>query len=115
MFMSTILRINLKSPGSDQLDKLILACYNILQLITFYTIKGGAETRAWTVKEGTKAPEAGGIVHSDFHDKFIRAEVINWEKLAEAGGWKAAREKGLIQTVGRDYEIKDGDVIEFKI
>ena len=97
------------------MDKLILACYNILQLITFYTIKGGAETRAWTIKKGTKAPEAGGIVHSDFREKFIRAEVINWKKLVEAGKWKTAKEKGLIQTVGRDYLIQDGDVIEFKI
>ena len=99
----------------SKLDQLILACYNILDLITFYTIKGGEETRAWTLKKGLKSPEAGGVVHTDFQEKFIKAEVINWQKLAAAGSWKDAREKGLIQLVGKDYIVQDGDVIEFKI
>ncbi len=99
----------------SQLDRLILACYNILDLITFYTIVGLKETRAWTLKRGLTVPEAGGVVHTDFKEKFIRAEVINWQKLVEAGGWKEAREKGCLQTAGRDYIVKDGDVIEFKI
>ena len=99
----------------SQLDRLILSCYNILDLITFYTITGGKETRAWTLKNGLTAPDAGGVVHTDFKEKFIRAEVINWQKLVTAGSWKEARERGWIQTVGRDYIIKDGDVIEFKI
>lgn len=103
--------LNLKS----QLDRLILSCYNILDLITFYTITGGKETRAWTLKNGLTAPDAGGVVHTDFKEKFIRAEVANWQKLVEAGGWKETRERGWIQTVGRDYIVKDGDVIEFKI
>jgi small GTP-binding protein len=103
--------LNIKS----QLDQLVLACYNILDLITFYTITGFKEARAWTLKRGLTAPEAGGVVHTDFKEKFIRAEVINWQKLAEAGGWKEAREQGWVQTVGRDYVVKDGDVIEFKI
>lgn len=98
-----------------QLDKLILVCYNVLELITFYTITGGKETRAWTLKRGGRAPEAGGKVHSDFEDKFIKAEVINWQKLAETGSWQKARERGLIQTAGKDYLVQDGDVIEFKI
>ncbi|RLC34896.1 MAG: redox-regulated ATPase YchF [Candidatus Nealsonbacteria bacterium] len=99
----------------SQLDKLILACYNILDLITFYTITGGKETRAWTLKKGSKAPQAGGKVHSDFEEKFIRAEVIPWKSLIEAGSWPKAREKGWIKTVGKDYVMQDGDVIEFKI
>jgi len=100
---------------SSQLDQLILGCYNILDLITFYTIKGGEETRAWTLKQGLKAPTAGGVVHTDFEEKFIRAEVINWEKLVEAKSWAKARELGWIRIVGKDYVMEDGDVIEFKI
>ena len=99
----------------SKVDQLIIACYNILDLITFYTVAGGKETRAWTLKKGLKAPIAGGIVHSDFEEKFIRAEVISWQKLIEAESWLKAREKGLIQIVGKDYLVKDGDVIEFKI
>jgi len=99
----------------SQLDKLILACYNVLELITFYTTTGGKEVRAWTLKEGSKAPEAGGRVHSDFEDKFIKAEVINWQKLIRAGSWQKARELGWLQTTGKDYVVQDGDVIEFKI
>lgn len=100
---------------TSHLDQLILNCYNILDLITFYTIKGGKETRAWTLKRGRLVPVAGGIVHTDFQEKFIKAEVINWQKLVEAGSWKEAREKGLIQLTGKDYAVQDGDVIEFKI
>jgi GTP-binding protein YchF len=99
----------------SKLDQLILACYNILDLITFYTITGGKETRAWTLKKGSAAPAAGGVVHSDFEEKFIRAEVINWQKLMEANSWKEARESGLLKTVGKEYIVQDGDVIEFKI
>jgi len=97
------------------LDQLILACYNILDLITFYTIAGGKETRAWTLKRGGKAPEGGGVVHSDFKEKFIRAEVINWQQLVQAQSWKQAQEKGQLKLVGKDYVVQDGDVIEFKI
>ncbi len=113
--MSTILKINLKNPSSQDLDKLILECYNILDLITFYTIKGGKETRAWTVKRGSKIPEAGSVVHSDFQEKFIKAEVVNWQKLVESSSWLKAREQGLTKTAGKDYVVQDGDVIEFKI
>ncbi len=98
----------------SQLDQLILNCYNILSLITFYTITGGKETRAWTLTKGVKAPAAGNRVHSDFTE-FIKAEVIPWQKLIEAGSWVKAREKGWLQTVGKDYVVLDGDVIEFKI
>jgi len=99
----------------SKLDQLILACYNILDLITFYTVAGGKETRAWTIARGSKCPVAGGKVHSDFEEKFIRAEVIPWQQLIEAGSWTNAREKGWIKTVGRDYIVQDGDIIEFKI
>jgi len=99
----------------SQLDQLIISCYNILDLITFFTVAGGKETRAWTLKRGLKAPDAGGVVHTDFKEKFIRAEVINWQKLVEAGSWLRAREKGLVRTVGKDYLVENGDVIEFKV
>lgn len=99
----------------SQLEKLILSCYNILDLITFFTVAGGKETRAWTLKKGLKAPEAGRVVHSDFQEKFIKAEVIDWQKLVRAKSWKEAREKGWLKIVGKDYVIEDGDVIEFKI
>lgn len=105
---------SLKEVGRG-IDQLILACYDILDLITFYTVAGGKEVRAWTIKKGTLAPEAGKKVHSDFQEKFIRAEVIEWQKLVEASSWNLARQKGWIKTVGKDYIVQDGDVIEFKI
>jgi len=108
---SEVKELGLKS----QVDQLIKDCYNILNLITFFTVAGGKETRAWTIKKGVKTPEAGGVVHSDFEKKFIRAEVIPWQKLVEAGSWSKAREKGWLKIVGKDYPVEDGDVIEFKI
>lgn len=99
----------------SQLDSLIIACYNILDLITFYTIAGGKESRAWTLKQGGKCPEAGGVVHSDFENKFIKAEVIPFQKLVEMGSWTKAKEKGAVRTEGKEYVVQDGDVIEFKI
>lgn len=99
----------------SRVEDLIKSCYKSLNLITFYTIAGGKEVRAWTAKEGTLAPEAGGIVHSDFERKFIRAEVMDWKNLVEIGSWQKAKEMGLVKIVGRDYKIKDGEVIEFKI
>lgn len=99
----------------SKLDKVILSCYNALNLITFFTIAGGEETRAWTVLKDSNCPEAGGVVHTDFEEKFIRAELIPWEKLVEAGSWKRARELGWLKVAGRDYQVQDGNVIEFKI
>jgi small GTP-binding protein len=99
----------------SKLDQLILSCYNILNLITFYTITGGKEVRAWTLKRGEKAPTAGGMVHFDFREKFIKAEIINWQKLIDSRSWQKARELGLIKTAGKNYVVQDGDVIEFKI
>jgi len=103
--------LNLES----QLDKLILACYDILSLITFFTVTGGKEVKAWTIVKNSKIPKAGGIVHSDFENKFIRAELINSIELISIGSWQKAREKGLIKIVGKDHIISNGDVVEFKI
>jgi len=100
---------------SSDLPHLIKAAYATLNLITFYTIKGGKELRAWPIKNGFPAPKAAGIVHTDFEEKFIRAEIVNWQNLLEAGSWQNAKEKGLIKTEGKEYVVKDGDVIEFRI
>lgn len=96
------------------LDALISNSYETLELITFFTT-GEDETRAWTVRQGSTAPVAGGRIHSDFEEKFIRAEVIPWQTLIEIGSWHKARESGMLRTVGRDYIVQDGDVIEIKI
>lgn len=99
----------------SRMDVLIKTCYKILDLITFYTIKGGEEVRAWTAKQETLAPKTGGIVHTDFEQKFIKAEVINYLDLVEIGSWQNAKAKGLIRTEGKNYAVKDGDILEFKI
>ncbi len=96
----------------DGIDALIRAGYDLLNLISFFTT-GEDETRAWTIKKGSRAPQAGAAIHSDFETKFIRAEVIDWQKLLESGSRAAAREKGLIRTEGKEYVVQDGDVIEF--
>ena len=96
------------------MDTLIVEAYALLDLISFFTT-GEDETRAWTSRRGSTAPEAGKALHTDFRDKFIRAEVIHYALLMEAGSYLAAREKGLVRTEGREYVVQDGDVIEFKI
>lgn len=98
----------------SNLGQLVVKAYEILGLITFFTIRSN-ETRAWTVKKNSTAPEAGAAIHTDFREKFIRAEVINWNKLLEAGSWSKARELGWLRTEGKEYIVADGDVIEFKI
>ncbi len=98
--------------ADDGLDALIKAGYSLLDLISFFTT-GEDETRAWTIKRGSTAPEAGAAIHTDFRDKFIRAEVIGWEKLLEAGAWSKARERGMLRTEGKEYVVADGDVMEF--
>ncbi len=100
----------LKEPG---LNKVIRTGYSLLDLITFFTA-GERETRAWTVKRGTKAPQAAGKIHSDMERGFIAAEVISYEDLVKAGSWNRAKEQGLIRLEGKDYEIKDGDVVYFR-
>jgi ribosome-binding ATPase len=102
------------SPDYHGVDDLILKAYETLNLLTFLTT-GEDETRAWTVTKGSTAPQAGGKIHTDFEQKFIRAEVIPWQELLETGSYAKARELGKIKTVGRDYVMKDSDVIEIKI
>ncbi len=95
------------------LDKLIKASYSLLGLLSFLTA-GEDETRAWTIKKGTKAPQAAGKIHTDFERGFIKAEVVNYKDLLECGSLSAAREKGLVGMEGKDYVVKDGDVILFR-
>lgn len=94
------------------LAELIRAAYETLGLITFFTT-GPKESRAWTIPSGATAPEAGAVIHNDFKDKFIRAEVINWQELLDDGSWSAARDKGDIRTEGKTYLFQDGDVAVF--
>ncbi len=95
------------------LDKLISASYRLLGLISYLTA-GKQETRAWTITKGTKAPQAAGKIHSDFERGFIRAEVVNYQDLLDCGSYSAAKEKGLVGLEGKDYIVKDGDVILFR-
>ncbi|PIP57448.1 redox-regulated ATPase YchF [Candidatus Woesebacteria bacterium CG22_combo_CG10-13_8_21_14_all_39_10] len=117
----------LRELGISQsgLEKLIKKAYDLLQLITFYTIKGGKEVHAWSLKDGKTAFDAAAEVHTDFAKNFIKAEVINVDELLSVGRlaprslgggvWKEAKEKGVVRLEGRDYIIKNGDVVEFKI
>lgn len=95
------------------LDKLIKASFKLLGLITFLTA-GVQEVRAWTIRNGTKAPEAGGKIHSDIERGFIRAEIVSYDDLMAAGSMAAAREKGQVRLEGKDYVMKDGDVTYFR-
>lgn len=105
----------LKELGIEQsgLDNLVSACYDLLGLISFLTA-GSDEVRAWTIKKGTKAPQAAGKIHTDFERGFIRAEVISFEELVECGSTAAAKEKGIMRSEGKDYVMQDGDVVLFR-
>ena len=96
------------------LDDLIKASYELLGLETYFTT-GEDETRAWTIEKGSTAPIAGTAIHTDFKDKFIRAEVVFWKDLLDSGSYADARAKGKVRTEGKEYIVKDGDVIEFRI
>lgn len=98
----------------SSIDNLIIKAYEILGLITFLTT-GEDESRAWTIKRDSTAPEAGAAIHTDFQEKFIRADVIMWDKLLEIGSWGKAKELGTMKTVGKEYVMHDGEVVEFKI
>ena len=98
---------------NSALDVLIKTCYEKLDLISFLTA-GKPEVRAWTIKKGTKAPQAAGVIHSDFEKGFIRAEVISYENLIKCGSISHAKEKGLVNLEGKDYEMQDGDVVLFR-
>ncbi|KKQ23305.1 MAG: GTP-dependent nucleic acid-binding protein EngD [Candidatus Wolfebacteria bacterium GW2011_GWC1_37_10] len=118
--VSEELKNRIKSLGADYLvvnlssasniAELIKKTYEILGLISFFTT-GEDETRAWTIKKNAKAPEAAGAIHSDFEKKFIRAEVIDWQKLLEAGSWNSAKQKGWLRIEGKEYIVQDGDII----
>lgn len=105
----------LADMGLDQsgLDRLIKECYSLLGLISYLTA-GKPEVRAWTIKKGTKAPQAAGKIHTDFERGFIRAEVISFEDLIACGSMSAAKEKGLVRSEGKEYVMKDGDVVLFR-
>ncbi len=98
--------------NEDGLADLIRGAYETLGLISFFTT-GQVETRAWTISQGSTAPVAGAAIHNDFLEKFIRAEVIEWNKLLELGSYAAAREKGMVRVEGKEYVVKDGDVMVF--
>ena len=98
--------------AESALSRLVRAAYELLSLVTFYTFEG-PEVRAWTVPDGTTAPEAGGVIHSDFRDRFVLAEVMDLEELLAAGSERVLREQGKILRAGRDYVVRDGDVIHF--
>lgn len=108
--MEFLQELGVKESG---LEKLIKASYSLLGLMSFLTA-GEDETRAWTIKIGTKAPQAAGKIHTDFERGFIKAEVVNYKDLLEQGSLAAAREKGLVGMEGKDYVVKDGDVILFR-
>ena len=95
------------------LDILIKKSYNLLSLETFFTA-GEKEVRAWTFKKGSKAPEVAGVIHTDFQKGFIKADVINWEDLVNLGGWTNAKKQGKVRLEGKDYIVRDGDVIVVK-
>ena len=95
------------------LDRLIKASYALLGLISFLTA-GEDECRAWTIKKGTKAPQAAGKIHTDFERGFIRAEVVSFEDLVACGTMTAAKEKGLVRSEGKEYVMKDGDIVLFR-
>ena len=95
------------------LDRLITACYDLLGLISYLTA-GKQEVRAWTIKKGTKAPQAAGKIHTDFERGFIRAEVVAYNDLMECGSMTAAKEKGLVRSEGKEYVMQDGDIVLFR-
>ena len=102
--------LNLKSSG---LDRLIKECYSLLGLISYLTA-GKPEVRAWTIKKGTKAPQAAGVIHSDFERGFIRAEVVSYDDLIKFGSMNACKEQGLVRSEGKEYVMKDGDIVLFR-
>jgi len=102
--------IGLKETG---LDRLVRAGYALLHLVTYFTV-GPKETRAWTVTQGTKAPQAAGVIHSDFERGFIRSETISYDDYIACGGEVGARDSGKMRLEGKDYVVADGDVMHFR-
>ncbi len=102
--------LGLEEPG---LNRLIHAGYKLLGLITYFTV-GEKETKAWTIRRGTKAPQAAGVIHTDFEKGFIRAEVIAYEDYVACGSEAKVKEKGLMRLEGKEYVVKDGDCMNFR-
>jgi GTP-binding protein YchF len=100
--------------NASGLDRLIKKAYETLGLISFLTC-GPIEARAWTIERGTKAPEAAGVIHTDFEKKFIKADAVSFNEFVAVGGWKKSREEGKVRSEGKEYVMRDGDVVEFKI
>ena len=107
---STSPRSNLHEPG---LDRLIRAGYELLHLVTYFTV-GPKEARAWTITKGTKAPKAAGVIHTDFEKGFIRAETIAFDDYVRLGGEAGAKTEGRMRLEGKDYIVADGDVLHFR-
>ena len=101
--------LGLKESGLTRMAK---AGYQLLNLYTYFTA-GPKEVRAWTIKKGTKAPQAAGVIHTDFERGFISAEVVSYDPLVKVGSWKKAKDEGLIRMEGKGYIMRDGDVVEF--
>jgi len=101
--------MGLEEPG---VNRVVRACYNLLELITYFTA-GEKEVRAWTIRRGTKAPQAAGIIHSDIERGFIKARTVAYDKFVELGGWKGAQEVGAMRQEGKEYIVQDGDLLEF--
>jgi GTP-binding protein YchF len=97
----------------NPMDQIIRTCYDLLGLQYYFTA-GEIEVRAWTIHQGWTAPQAAGVIHTDFEKKFIKAETVNWKDLVEYGGWAGAREKGKVRMEGKEYIVADGDVMLFK-
>ncbi len=99
--------------GEGAMPRFLRTAYELMGLRTYLTT-GEKESRAWTFRAGSTAPQAAGVIHTDFERGFIRAETINWQELVDAGSWSAARDKGLVRSEGKDYIVQDGDVMEFR-
>jgi len=110
-------KLYLKELGikGSAVERLIKRAYKKLGLISFFTTTGGREVRSWSIKKGIPVIEAAGIIHSDFRDKFIKAKVIDWKEFVKLGGWTKAKEAGKIRFEGKDYKIKEGEVVEIAI
>lgn len=107
--MSFLSELGLQEPG---VNRLIRACYKILDLITYFTA-GEKEVRAWTIVRGTKAPQAAGVIHTDFEHGFIRAKTVSYTDFIKHGGWNGARDAGVLRQEGKEYVVQDGDLMEF--
>ena len=99
--------------GEGALPRFIRTAFHLLGLRTFFTT-GESESRAWTFRAGWKAPQCAGVIHTDFERGFIKAEVIDWQELLDIGSWSKARDVGKLRIEGKDYEVRDGDVLEFR-